>query len=480
MTLSRRNALGLLAGSGALAALGGCGAVRRVVQGPPPPFTPPSPQTATDAGTLARFGYGVSADNPREIADLGRKLWFESQLDAPATEDPLPILLKLRRLDINHFTAYELRDLPQPEILRQLQAAATIRAVESPWQLRERLVDFWSNHFSIFARKGLAAYRKPQDEREVIRAHALGSFPDMLRASARSTAMLLYLDQHASSLQQPNENYARELLELHSLGVDGGYTQKDVMEVARCFTGWTEERRFMKPRGQFRFREDLHDDGEKIVLGHRIPAGGGVKDGERVIEIVANHPATAAHVSRKLCKFFLGRDDAEVSDPVIATYRESRGNVKAMLRVIFQASEDGKAVASVKRPFDYCVSAMRALGATTDGGADFQTHLAAMGQPLYQWPMPDGFPVDALSWSGSMLARWNFALELAQGSVKKTGSDGGRLNGVEATHLVAALLAQPTEAPAVHALVARLPSDAEPQRLAALILASPEFQWRHA
>jgi uncharacterized protein (DUF1800 family) len=477
MKVTRRQALGLAAGGAAAVAATGCSSLLSAASGPAPHLSPPLPQQSPDIAAITRFGYGPHASRPQEVIKDGREKWFQDQLEAPE-DDPLPVTLKLRRLDIFHFTAYELRDLPQPEIIRQLQSAALIRAVESPWQLRERMVDFWTNHFNIFARKGLAAYRKPQDDREVIRANALGSFPEMLLASARSTAMLLYLDQQASSFVQPNENYARELLELHSLGVDAGYTQKDVMEVARCFTGWTEERAFLRGRGQFKFREDLHDDGPKTVLGHSIPAGGGVKDGEKVIEIVASHPATASHLARKLCRFFLGREDSEVTVPVAEAFRTSKGMVRPMLKAVFTLAEQGKTEPNVKRPFDFCVSALRAIGAETDGGAEIHKRLAAMGQPLYQWPMPDGFPVDALSWTGSMVARWNFASDLAHGRIKGAVASPDRWKDLSPEALAASIMGVAADSSAAKNLAERLAPGESPAQLAALCLAAPEFQWR--
>jgi uncharacterized protein (DUF1800 family) len=412
-----------------------------------------------------------------EIAGSGREQWFESQLAVEPDQEELDVMLRLRRFEIFHLTAYELRDWPQHEIIEQLQAAAIIRAVDSPWQLRERMVDFWTNHFNIFARKGLAAYRKPQDDRDVIRAHALGSFPEMLMASAKSTAMLLYLDQQASSFVQPNENYAREVLELHSLGVDAGYTQKDVMEAARCFTGWTEEREFLRGRGQFKFREDLHSQGEKIVLGHRIPAGGGVSDGEKVIEIVAHHPATARHIARKLCRFFLGRDDEEAFAPVAQAYTATKGDISAMLRVVFAQSEKGIVAPSVKRPFDFCISALRAVGAETNGLNPIQKHLETMGQPLYQWPMPDGYPVDAIAWTGSLLSRWNFIHDLAEGKIIGTRMSRDRFDGMTPEAIAGSLLGVVEGSETAKRLAARLPKN-DPLRQGGFCLASPEFQWR--
>lgn len=476
MKLSRRQLLGAAAG-GSLVLAGGCAQVSRVVQGPPPPLEPPRHKVEPDLACMNRFAFGLSALDDAPLRQ-GRKAWFESQL-SPTSDEPGALALALWRMDIHHLTAYELRDIPVPRIIEQLQRAAILRAVYSPWQVRERMADFWSNHFSIFARKGLAAYRKPQDERDVIRAHSLGSFPEMLKASARSTAMLLYLDQQASSFSQPNENYARELLELHSLGVDAGYTQKDVMEVARCFTGWTEERRFLKARGQFVFREDHHDKGIKEVLGHRILPGG-VKEGEQVLEIVANHPSTARHIARKLCLNFLGREDDEVTQPVADAYLKSKGDIKTMLWALYDLSEAGLAKPTIKRPFDVAVTAIRSLGAETDGGGPLQERLAKMGQPLYQWPMPDGFPVDAVAWKGSLLARWNFALDLAEGRIKGTSLNHERLKGLDAAGICSAMLGVSPESPQMKSLMTRMPNDSKPAETAALCMASSDFQWRHA
>ena len=477
MKVTRRQALGLMAGAG-VAAGTGCS---RILSRLESKESVSSPQASSNRDVIAlnRFGFGPKPGDLDELRDKGREKWFEEQLAAPL-DDPLPVMLRLRQLDIFHFTAYELRDLPETEILRQLQTAAILRAVYSPWQLRERMVDFWSNHFNIFARKGLAAYRKPQDERDVVRANTLGSFPKMLEASAKSTAMLLFLDQQASNFSQPNENYARELLELHSLGVDGGYTQKDVMEVARCFTGWTEERGFMKGKGQFRFRPEMHDSGEKIVLGHVIPKGGGVQDGEKVLEIVSQHPATASFVAGKLCRFFLGSSEPKIQDRVAKAYLSSKGEIKPMLREIYAAGEEGLAEPFMKRPFDYLCSSLRALDADTDGGKPLQDHLTAMGQPLYQWPMPDGYPDVSEAWTGSLLGRWNFAIDLCEGRIRGTSVDvAGVAKRMGDADPLAVTFSRPVDSPElddVVEIVGRQTLDAAHQ--AALALASPEFQWR--
>jgi uncharacterized protein (DUF1800 family) len=365
----------------------------------------------------------------------------------------------------------ELRDWPEDAILRQLQQAAILRAVYSPNQLRERLVDFWSNHFNIYGRKGWAAYRKADDERRVIRAHALGSFPAMLRASAKSAAMIAYLDNQLNHKAAPNENYARELMELHALGVDAGYSQRDVQEVARCLTGWGIERSFLsgafkgRPStfGMLRFDPDLHDDGEKIVLGKRIPAGGGPQDLDRVLDILVGHPASAKFISTKLCRYFLGEDLGRVQPVVEKAFSTTGGDIKAAVSAIVESRQILDGPPLIKRPFDYIVSAIRAFGFDTDGGANVQQHLEAMGQPLYQWPMPDGYPDQTEAWKGSLLARWNFALALAHGQVK--GCQMPQAAVLNLGRRAGALVGSDAPSQTV-------------QESIALALCSPEFQWR--
>lgn len=440
------------------------------------PALPPEPKDDLAVAVLDRFGFGANANDLEKIRKVGVETWFESQLD-PTDDEPAQLGFMLQRLDINNFGPYDLRDWKEDAIVAQLEQAALLRAVYSPWQVRERLCDFWTNHFNIFAHKGLAAYRKPMDEKNVVRAHALGNFPDMVRASAHSSAMLVFLDQQNSNYLKPNENYARELMELHTLGVNGGYTQQDVMEVARCFTGWTEERRFLQKKGSFRFRPELHDNNAKTVLGHTIPAGGGEADGDMVVNIVTSHPSAAKFIAGKLCTYFLGDNGDKVAPKIAKTYQETRGDIKAMMRDIFKAFvADPRPV--VKRPLDFVASSLRALDASTDAGPQVQKYIADMGQPLYQWPMPDGFPVDTSSWTGSMLARWNFATALTNGSIPGTTIDlkllDKNLDGQRALKSV-------YHADDSHKTVEQLASLTQGLTLVeqtALALCAPEFQWK--
>jgi uncharacterized protein (DUF1800 family) len=271
----------------------------------------------------------------------------------------------------------------------------------------------------------------------VIRPNVFGKFNDLLMATAKSPAMLFYLDNYLSSspdsfrLRQSatnrpagiNENYARELMELHTLGVDGGYTQQDVQEVARAFTGWSIE----APRrsGEFTFRPRLHDNGEKVVLGHKINEGG-MKDGEVVIDILAKHASTARFISTKLLRRFLSDNPPRsLVNRVADVYKQSGGNIREMLRAIFTSTEFSSAEAlgaKTKTPFEFAVSAIRALNGSTDGSRPLTQMIARMGQPLYQCQPPAGYPDRGGHWMshGAVLERLNFAAALASNRISGT------------------------------------------------------------
>jgi uncharacterized protein (DUF1800 family) len=250
-----------------------------------------------------------------------------------------------------------------------------------------------------------------------------------------------------------NENYARELMELHTLGVDGGYTQKDVQEVARCFTGWTiyaprgagaaaqaitDGRRLEMLRnnaGKFFFNPRVHDDGEKVVLGHKIPAGGGAKDGLMVLDILAHHPATAKFIATKLVRRFVSDEPpAALVDRVAQTFTKTDGDIREMLKAIFLSPEFNSADAyraKVKRPFELAISAVRTLGADTNGGPQMHQWIARMGQPLYGFQTPNGYPDVAENWvnTGALLERMNFALALVSNRIPGTRVDLSRFVG---------------------------------------------------
>ncbi|HEY0866190.1 MAG TPA: DUF1800 domain-containing protein [Fimbriimonas sp.] len=463
MNLSRREWIAL-AGT-ALAA--GCAplAARATAKAQPEDFETPGNSEEPGRRLYNRAGFGPRPGNLARYREQGHARTVEQLLRADEPEDAA-LMMQLMRLDVLRVDPAELHDLKEETILAQLQQAAILRAVYGRNPLLERMSEFWTDHLNIFGKKRPAAWHKGADETKVVRRHALGSFPEMVRESARSPAMLTFLDGTQNQKGQPNENYARELMELHTLGVDGGYTQDDVMEVARCFSGWTVEDRFLRPRGRFRFDPDRHDAGEKRVLGTRIPAGGGIEDGEKVIEIVCAHPATARHLARKLVRKFVGTESPKLESQVEKAYWESRGEIREMLGPILTSRELLEGPPILKRPFDLVVSALRALDATTDAGNALQDHLEAMGQPIYQWPMPDGYPVETDAWSGSMLPRWRFAFALGAGALRGTSFSDG---------LVPATIYQ--------ALMGddRVPLDLSGQdaaSMAGLCIASPGFQWR--
>ena len=351
--------------------------------------------------------------------------------------------------------------LERPQLLLQeLQSQKIIRGVYSERQLQEVMTDFWFNHFNVYWNKGQDKWFTTDYEMSAIRPHALGKFKDLLMATAKSPAMLFYLDNHLSTvpntapalsaaararLANPgaplppniaaeeanqaknrkkdgiNENYGRELMELHTLGVDGGYTQKDVQEVARALTGWTID----KPRqdARFVFRLMMHDRGEKVVLGNRIRAGGGIEDGEKVIDILAHHPSTARFISTKLVRYFVSDNPPDaLVDKVAATFMKTDGDIREMLRTIFYSDEFMSPETygqKTKSAFEYVVSSIRAMNGDTNGSQRMAQVLTKMGQPIYQFVAPTGFPDRADYWltDGTLIERINFAVNLTSNKI---------------------------------------------------------------
>ena len=424
-----------------------------------------------------------------------------------------------------------------------LAEAKIARATQSKKQLQEVLVDFWSNHFNLDVRKGPVRTLKIVDEREVIRPRVLGRFRDLLGASAHSPAMLFYLDNARSVAPQAgrgnpnrarnrrpraaraggvNENYARELMELHTLGVGGGYTQQDVLEVARCFTGWSLNR----DSGEFRFNARAHDNGAKIVLGQTIAEGGGQSDGEAVLDILAAHPSTAKFLARKLCVRLASDEPSQVLvDRVASKWIATKGDLRAVVAEIVYSPEffaRSTARSKIKSPFEFAVSAVRALdaqvtlpdardsyGATRiwldgqsllyparrrGGGQNLRASLlqeiASMGQPLYAYQAPTGYSEDSRRWvsGGALIARLNFALALSQGQIAHvqmpaqpvleglSGDDHAAVLARLNQRLLGGAMTPSTRATLGKQLKPGTPAD--PIKLTALVLGSPEFQRR--
>lgn len=403
---------------GAAAAVAGCAPVaQRFAQRAE---ALPAPDGATaEQRLLERAGFGGRPGDLARAHGLGRGALTERLLAADEGEEARLQML-LSRVDALRMDSMDLLDLPKENVLYGLRTAALLRATYGANPLRERMAEFWADHLNVYARKDDATFHLGKDIEGVARKHALGSFPEMIRASMASSAMIGYLDNDRNDKAHPNENYARELLELHTLGVDGGYTQRDVMEVARCLSGWTVEKRFLHlNKGKVRFDADQHDDGAKTVLGHTIPAKGGEKDAEAVWSILCLHPATARHVARKLVKRFVG-DAPTLQAKVEKAFLASRGDVRATVRPILESREIVDGPPLLRRPFDLVVASLRATDADTDGGSGVQDYLRTMGQPTHEWPMPDGYPVRTEAWASAMLPRWNFAYALATDTIPGT------------------------------------------------------------
>ena len=291
----------------------------------------------------------------------------------------------------------------------QLIAASLYRAIYSQRQLYERMVIFWTDHLNIHLFSDLSPFLKPVDDREVIRKHALGKFPDLLSASAHSAAMLIYLTNDSNVKGYPNENYARELMELHSLGVDNGYTQEDVREVARCFTGWMMAMSDGVYAGDFFFNAAQHDQRPKKVLGRKITAGG-IRDGEQVLEILGRSRRTAEFISRKMLVYFWGYEPRKRDvKRIAAVYNRTGGDIKAMLRQILSKKRMKKATPKLKRPFHLITSAARALQADVGRPTQMLDALFQAGHLPFDWEPPDGYPDSESFWSGYILPRWNWA-----------------------------------------------------------------------
>ena len=327
---------------------------------------------------------------------------------------------------------FELAAGPQQVVARDLGEGKLLRAIYSNRQLEEVLVDFWFNHFNVFLDKGADRYLVTAYERDVIRPRVLGEFRDLLEATAKSPAMLFYLDnwQSVGSTASParaaarrglNENYGRELLELHSLGVDGGYTQKDVTEVARCFTGWT----IRQPQlgGEFFFNERTHDKGEKTVLGVKIPAGGGIEDGEKVLDIVSRRPATAHFVSNKLAQRFVADDPPPaLVERMAQTFLKTGGDLRAVMKTMLDSKEFwsvGAFRSKFKSPLEMVASSVRTLSGDVEFAFALNNQVTQLGEPLYRKLEPTGYSNSSAEWmnSASLLARMNFALNLANNRV---------------------------------------------------------------
>lgn len=444
-TITRRQLLqrgGAAAGSAALLAAGraapGAGPHVAWAAGCDEPMPRPSRQWLL----LSRATYGPTAEERARLARMGIDAWVEEQIH-PAAIDDGDVDDALAPLETLGWTLAQSRaNNPQTgrQVGNEMVAATLYRAVRSRRQLFEVMVDHWSNQFNVFLPEEFIARVKPWDDHAVYRAHALGRFRDLAHGSARSPAMVRYLDAARNTRSGPNENFARELMELHLLGVDGGYTEQDVKEVARCFTGWN----YHRDTWEFEFRPADHAPGPKTVLGRTIPEAG-ADEGRMVIDLLVDQPACARHVARRLVQRFVADTPPEGLVAEVAGAFGRDGDIPAMLRRLLTseafyaahaAPEGGPA--KIRRPLEFWAAALRAVDAdvapllediprdTYEGEAVVnyagraEEWLAHMEHLPFRWRSPNGYPDAGTWWGGAhvMIARWNYALALCEGRLR--------------------------------------------------------------
>ena len=526
--------------------------------------TPPLADDATIVHVLSRLTWGPRTGDVATVRALGLPGWIERQLHPERIEDR-EIDTRLLRLETIRPTSAQLiegYDIPPEakreiqrrraaldegateeqrrtarrelvakyapmmegsprQVLTELQEAKVLRAILGERQLDEVLVDFWMNHFNVYAQKGPVRFLLGEHER-AIRRHAWGRFEDLLLATARSPAMLFYLDNWLSAspptsavgrgasafrrgrfgFGRPgrdaqgrsaeaqgrrrglNENYARELMELHTLGVDGGHTQRDVTQVARAFTGWTITG-LRQGRPEFAFEERLHDDGDRVVLGRRIE-GGGEREGRSIIHMLATHASTARFITFKLARRFVADEPPPaLVDRAASVFQATDGSIREVVRTIVTSPEflaPEVRSTKIKSPLEFVVSAVRASGAKVADGRDLARRIADMGTPLYLQAPPTGYKDTAEAWvsTSGLVARLNFALDLAAGRVGGVRVDAERLasGGPGLTDALAARLLPSGLSESTRRTIEGEAAGLETARVAGLILGSPEFQRR--
>ena len=457
---------------------------------------------------LNRTSFGPTREEVQKVNRLGIRAYLEEQLRPEKITDSLveEKLAGLKTMRLSSRELIELYPLPKQQagqemmgqqqmqgprtVILELQQARLLRSVYSQRQLYEIMVDFWSNHFNVFSAKGADRWLTTAYDRDSIRPHALGRFRDLLLATAQSPAMLFYLDNWLSAdpnapaarMGGPNnrrrglnENYARELMELHTLGVDGGYTQRDVQEVARCLTGWT----IRQPRGEgsFYFEPRIHDTGEKTVLGTRIPPGGGMEDGLRVIDLLSRHPSTARFISLKLARRFIADNPPpSIVNRAAEAFSKSEGDIPTVLRALIDSPEFFSPEiyqTKVKKPLEFVASALRTTGAEVQLSHQLLRYLGRMGEPLFLAQPPTGYPDVAASWTSPdmLLTRMNFATDLVANRIPGSRI---KLEALGDKDFFARLIAPDSLSTATLSALA----ETEGSQAIALLMAAPEFQRR--
>ena len=358
---------------------------------------------------VRRITMGLTDAEATRARQLGYTGYLERQLNPTAIDDSAVDAFISSTYPNLSLGVDSLFNLDSGQLQNDLSNAAIYRSAFSARQLQERLVEFWTDHFNISFEK--VGYLKVVDDRAVIRANAMMDFPTLLKASAHSVGMLAYLDQTSSRSSAPNQNYAREIMELHTLSVNGPYTQTDVAELSRVLTGWTSA-----GKGNFAFSPGLHDYGAKTVLGMTIPATASSTgtaaqaEGEAMLNLLAAHPATATFIATKLLKWFLRYDPSDAQIATVAgVYSATGGDIKSMMRAVLSLQNLLGAPAKFKRPYHLVVSAVRALSATVVNPNQLYAQIINCGHQPFTWQTPDGFPDRVDYWAGNILPRWNYA-----------------------------------------------------------------------
>ncbi len=499
MTLTRRDFLKVSSLFATWTALSSCAPsvqTEVALTATPNPIATPTLLLDNDAliiHTLKRISFGTTPAMIEKAKRIGIHAFIEEQLfpESISDDETENMLGQFSTLTMTPAELFALEKKGTP--VQELIAATILRQWHSERQLFETMVDFWGNHFSIFIGKNFCKVLKTDDDQKVIRPNAFGKFRDLLHASAHSPAMLIYLDQAESRGESPNENYARELMELHTVGVESGYSHHDVAELARVLTGWTITRprnRKTEP-GIYEFNPEIHDNGEKHVM-HMMISPGGEDEGTQVLDMLASHASTAQFISSKLARRFVSDSPSpELVDALSNVFIQSDGDTRQVLRALFD-SDSFKASAGqkFKKPLDFFISALRVTGTTVKKSTrGLQEHLRLLGQVPFTWQPPDGFPDKEEYWAttSGLLERWNFGLLLTSNQIKGAEVD------LKALTKDAASPTDVVDVLSLSFLGEQLPADARSimvdfaspgniedniPSIAGLILGSPHFQKR--
>jgi uncharacterized protein (DUF1800 family) len=379
---------------------------------------------------LTRLAFGPRPREVNDVTKLGWKRWVEQQLHPEEIDDRATEQLIAEKCPTLSMSLSEVQSLDKPgnqqdrdertRIKNELRDSVLLRAIYSERQFQEVIVDFWRNHFNVDVTK--VPFLATDYEESVLRKHAFSKFEDLLLATAKHPAMLVYLDNYVSRANGLNENYARELMELHTLSVDNGYSQEDVINLARVLTGWTCGRR--GDEYEFFFNDSIHDTDPATVIGLELDGTGGMADGEKAIRHLANHKNTARFIATKLCRYLVNDSPSgELIDGVTDIYLDSGGDLREVYRAVILCPEfmnPKNFRVKFRTPFEFLAATLRTTAAQIDSTSELHRELQLMGQPLYEHTEPTGYSDLRESWldPGVMVYRWNFCIQLVQDKVK--------------------------------------------------------------